>query len=67
MSLILLIGLVMAGVPLALIIGFAGFIFVSFMNDDKDAKGLFTIALIVMGIGVILILTHFIGTWVSFT
>lgn len=65
MSLLLLVGLVMAGVPFLLIVGFAAFIFVSFMNDDKDAKGLFTVALIVMGIGIALILAHFIGGWVS--
>lgn len=67
MPLLLLVGLVMAGVPLLLIVGFAGFIFISFMNDDKDAKGLFTISLIVMGIGIALILAHFIGSWVSIT
>lgn len=67
MSPLLLIGIVMAGVPLALIVGFAGFIFVSFMNDDKDAKALFTIALIVMAIGTVLIVTHFLGTWISVT
>ncbi|MBI1907893.1 hypothetical protein HYS28_00560 [Candidatus Uhrbacteria bacterium] len=67
MSLLLLIGLVMAGVPFLLIVGFAGFIFVSFMNDDKDAKGLFTVALIVMGIGVALILAHVVTQWVTIT
>lgn len=66
MSPILLIGIVMAGVPLALIIGFAGFIFVSFMNDDKDAKSLLHIALLIMAIGVVLIVTHFVGSWVKF-
>lgn len=66
MSLLLLIGLVMAGVPFLLIVGFAGFIFVSFMNDDKDAKGLFLIALLVMGLGVALIITHFATQWISF-
>lgn len=67
MSPILLIGIVMAGVPLALIVGFAGFIFISFMNDDKDAKSLFQIALLIMGIGIVLILTHFLGTWIQVT
>lgn len=65
MSLLLLVGLVMAGVPFLLIVGFAGFIFVSFMNDDKDAKGLFTIALVVMGIGAALIITHFATQWIT--
>lgn len=65
MSLLLLVGLVMFGVPFLLIVGFAGFIFVSFMNDDKDAKGLFTVALIVMGIGAALVIAHFVGSWVS--
>ena len=55
----------MFGVPFLLIVGFAGFIFVSFMNDDKDAKGLFTVALIVMGIGAALVVAHFVGSWVS--
>lgn len=57
----------MFGVPFLLIVGFAGFIFVSFMNDDKDAKGIFTVALIVMAIGLALIIAHFVGTWVSFS
>lgn len=65
MSLLLLVGLVMAGVPFLLIVGFAGFIFVSFMNDDKDAKGLFTIALVVMAIGAALIITHFATQWIT--
>lgn len=56
----------MFGVPLLLILGFAGFIFVSFMNDDADAKGLFTVALIVMALGAALIIAHFVGSWVSF-
>ncbi|HCC83948.1 TPA: hypothetical protein DEP96_03800 [Candidatus Uhrbacteria bacterium] len=64
MSMLLLVGLVLAGVPFLLIVGFAGFIFVSFMNDDHEAKGIFTVALVFMGIGIALILTHVIGGWV---
>lgn len=65
MSLILLIGIVMFGVPFALIVGFAGYIFVSFMNDDKDAKMLFHVALLVMLLGVVLIGTYYVGSWVA--
>ncbi len=67
MSLLLLVGLVMFGVPFFLVVGFAGFIFVSFMNDDPDAKGIFTVALILMVIGLLLIAGHFVGSWISVT
>ncbi len=67
MSLLLLVGLVLFGIPFLLIVGFAGFIFVSFMNDDPDARGIFTVALIFMGIGAALIIAHFVGSWVSIT
>ncbi len=64
MSILLLVGLVLAGVPFLLIVGFAGFIFLSFMNDDHEAKGILTVALIFMGIGIALILTDVISHWV---
>jgi hypothetical protein len=67
MSVLLLIGLVLAGVPAGLIIGFAAWIFLGFVNDDKDAKAVFTLAMIMMGIGVALILAHFAGTLIQVT
>lgn len=65
MSPLLLIGIVLAGVPALLIIGFATYIFLGFVNDDKDAKAIFQITLAVMGIGLLLILGHVVGTIVS--
>lgn len=65
MSPLLLVGIVLAGVPTLLIIGFAAYIFLGFVNDDKDAKAIFHIALIVIGIGLLLILGHVVGTMVS--
>lgn len=67
MSLLLLIGIVLAGVPALLIIGFASYIFIGFVTDDNDAKSIFILALIIMGIGVALILAHVLGTVVQFT
>lgn len=67
MSLLLLVGIVLAGVPASLIIGFAAYIFIGFVTDDKDAKSIFTLALIIMGIGVVLILAHVAGTVIQFT
>ena len=64
MSPLLLIGIVMMGLPAMLIIGFATYIFFGFINDDKDARGLFNIALIVMGIGFVLILGNVLTTYV---
>lgn len=65
MSPLLLIGIVLAGAPLLLIIGFAAYIFLGFVNDDKDAKAIFHITLAVMGIGLLLILGHVVGTLVK--
>jgi predicted MFS family arabinose efflux permease len=67
MSLLLLIGLVLAGVPAALIVGFAAYIFIGFVTDDKDAKAVFYLALIIMGIGIALILAHVAGTIIQIT
>ena len=67
MSPLLLVGIVLAGVPASLIIGFAAYIFIGFVTDDKDAKAIFTIALVIMGIGVALILAHVAGTVIKFT
>ncbi len=65
MSPLLLVGIVIAGFPALLIIGFAAYIFLGFVNDDKDAKAVFHIALAVMGIGLLLILGHLVGTLVQ--
>jgi len=65
MSPLLLIGIVLAGIPALLIIGFAAYIFLGFVNDDKDAKAVFHLTLVIMGIGLLLILGHIVGTIVS--
>lgn len=57
---LLLTGIVFTVVPLLIMIGFAIFIFVSFMRDDDDAGALLRLALIVMTFGLILIGVHFI-------
>jgi hypothetical protein len=67
MSLLLLIGIVLAGVPAALMIGFAAYIFIGFVTDDKDAKGIFQLACVIMGIGIVLILAHVLGTVIQVT
>jgi hypothetical protein len=56
MSMIFLIGLVMAGIPILLIVGFAAYIFLGFVNDDHDARAVLNVALIVMVIGFVLML-----------
>lgn len=56
MSMLFLIGLVMAGIPILLIVGFAAYIFLGFVNDDKDARSVLNVALVVMVIGFVLIL-----------
>lgn len=53
---LLLIGIVLAGVPLLLIVGFAAYIFFGFINDDHDARAVFNVAMAIVGIGVLLIL-----------
>ncbi len=67
MSTLLLIGIVMMGLPLLLIMGFAAYIFLGFINDDKDARAIFNLALAVMAIGFFLIVGHFVGTYVQIT
>ncbi len=62
---LLLIGIVLMGLPASLIIGFATYIFLGFINDDKDAKAIFRLALLVMADGFFFILGHFVGTYVS--
>lgn len=56
MSMLFLIGLVMAGIPILLIVGFAAYIFLGFVNDDSDARAVLNVALVVMVIGFVLIL-----------
>ena len=60
MSMLLLAGIVLTGFPLLLIVGFAGYIFLGFINDDKDARAIFNVAMIIMGIGIALILAYFL-------
>ncbi len=67
MSPLLLVGIVLAGVPAALILGFASYIFIGFVTDDKDAKAIFQLALVIMGIGVVLIIAHVAGTVIQVT
>lgn len=67
MSPLLLIGIVMMGLPALLICGFAAYIFLGFVNDDKDARAIFNLALLLMGVGFFFILGHFIGTSLQFT
>ena len=63
----LLVGVTMIGLPLALIIGFAAYIFFGFINDDKDARAIFNIALVVMGLGAVFVLVHFLGKFIQIT
>ena len=58
MSMILIAGIILAGIPFALIVGFAGYIFMGFINDDKDARGILNVALVMMAIGIVMILVH---------
>jgi hypothetical protein len=62
MSPILIAGIFLFGAPLLLIIGFAAYIFLGFVNDDPDARNIFRITLAVMGIGALLIVGYFVGT-----
>lgn len=67
MSTLLLIGIILLGLPALLIVGFAGYIFMGFVNDDKDARAILNLMFIIMGIGVLLILTHVITKAIIFT
>lgn len=49
----------MVAVPLALMIGFAAFIFFMFMKDDHDAASILKVAFIVMFFGLGLIAAHY--------
>lgn len=67
MSSLLLIGIVMMGLPALLIAGCATYIFLGFVNDDKDARAIFNLALIIMAIGLFMIIGHFVGAYVQVT
>lgn len=67
MSTLLLIGIVMMSLPALLIAGCAIYIFLGFVNDDKDARAIFNLALLVMAIGFFFIVGHFVGTYVQIT
>ncbi len=67
MSTLLLIGIVMMGLPALLVAGCAAYIFLGFVNDDKDARAIFNLALIIMAIGFFFIVGHFVGTYVQIT
>ncbi len=56
----LITGIILVAVPFILMLGFAAFIFVSFMRDDDDTTALLNIALVVMALGLILIGAHFL-------
>ena len=60
MSFMLITGIILVAVPFILMLGFAAFIFVSFMRDDDDTTALLNIALVVMALGLILIGAHFL-------
>ncbi len=63
MPTILLAGIVLTFVPLALILGFALVIFFSFVRDDKTASAAVNLALIILALGLVLLATHFLGTY----
>lgn len=65
MSMILFIGIVLTVAPLTLILGFALAIFFSFTRDDPTAKAAVNLALIILGVGLVLIAGHVIGTWLG--
>lgn len=67
MSLLLLIGLVLFAVPFLLMVGFAAYIFWGFVNDDKDARNVVNVGLVIMGIGAALIIAHIVGTMIRVT
>ncbi len=60
MSYLLVTGIVFIVVPVVLIQGFAIFILVNFMRDDKDANSMFKLALGALFFGITLVVTHFV-------
>ena len=67
MTPLLLVGIVLMAVPFLLLVGFAGYIFWGFMNDDKDARAVLNVGFIIMGIGFLLIIGHIVGTMIEIT
>lgn len=67
MTPLLLVGIVLMAVPFLLMFGFAAYIFWGFMSDDKDARAVLNIGFIIMGIGLMLILGHVVGTMIEIT
>jgi hypothetical protein len=62
---LLIVGIVLVTVPLALILGFTGYIFIAFMKDDGMTTGIMMVALAVMGIGIFLIAGYFLSNAVA--
>ncbi len=67
MSPLLLVGIVLFGGPFLLMTGFAAYIFWGFVNDDSDARAVLNVGLVIMGIGVLLIVGHIVGTMIQIT
>jgi len=65
MSYMLITGIVLTVIPVALIIGFASFIFMSFVKDDDDAAAVLKITFITMLIGLSLIAGHYVVQLIS--
>jgi len=59
-QILLFTGIVLVAVPLVLMIGFAGVIFVSFMKDDDVTSNIMTVALVIMVTGVMFIVGSFL-------
>lgn len=51
-------GIVLVSVPLVLMIGFATFIFWSFMRDDETTAGVLKVGFVIMALGAVLIGVH---------
>jgi hypothetical protein len=56
-TLLLLTGIVLVAVPLIIMIGFAAFIFLSFMKDDDMTAGIVKVGFLIMAIGTVLIVS----------
>lgn len=58
-------GIVLVAVPLMVMIGFATFIFWSFMQDDDMTAGILRVGLIIMAVGAAMIIAHFVQVAVA--
>lgn len=54
-------GIVLVAVPLVMMIGFATFIFWSFMKDDETTSGILKVGFVIMALGGVLIAVHFLS------